>query len=104
MTEALFLMMSYVMDDLGNRRLEWKCNALNKPSRQAALRLGFRFEGVFYSHLIPKGNSRDSAYYSLLNSEWPTVCANFKRWLSPDNFDDQDQQKLSLSKLNRALW
>ena len=103
-TEALFLMMRHAMDDLKNRRLEWKCNALNQPSRQAALRLGFRFEGVFYNHVIPKGHSRDSAYYSILDSEWPAIRENFERWLEPQNFDAQDRQKLSLSELNQALW
>lgn len=104
MTEALYLMMKHAMDDLGNRRLEWKCNALNQPSRQAALRLGFRFEGVFYNHVIPKGHSRDSAYYSILDSEWPAVRDNFERWLDPRNFDGQDRQKLSLSEINQGLW
>ena len=104
MTEALFLMMQHAMDDLGNRRLEWKCNALNQPSRQAALRLGFRFEGVFYNHVIPKGHSRDSAYYSILDSEWPAVRGNFERWLDPRNFDAHDRQKRSLSELNQGLW
>lgn len=104
MTEALFLMMRHALDDLGNRRLEWKCNALNQPSRQAALRLGFRFEGVFYNHVIPKGHSRDSAYYSILDNEWPAVRENFERWLDAQNFDERDRQKLSLSERNRALW
>ena len=104
MTEALFLMMSHAMDDLANRRLEWKCNALNQPSRVAALRLGFRFEGVFYNHLIPKGLSRDSAYYSLLDSEWPAVRENFNQWLACDNFDQHGGQRHSLSTLNQSLW
>ena len=104
MTEALFLMMKHALDDLGNRRVEWKCNALNQPSRQAALRLGFRFEGVFYNHVIPKGHSRDSVYYSILDNEWPAIRDNFERWLAADNFDAQGRQKQSLSALNQALW
>ena len=104
MTEALFLMMQHAMDYLGNRRLEWKCNALNQPSRHAALRLGFRFEGVFYNHLIPKGHSRDSAYYSILDTEWRGVRHNFERWLAVENFDEKNRQKVSLSALNEALW
>ena len=103
-TEALFLMMCHAMDDLENRRLEWKCNALNLGSRNAALRLGFRYEGVFYNHLTPKGRNRDTAWYSILDTEWPAVRANIASWLAQDNFDPQGLQRQSLSELNRSLW
>lgn len=103
-TEALFLLMRRAFDDLQYRRLEWKCNALNEGSRRAALRLGFRFEGVFYNHMITKGRNRDTAYYSIIDSEWPGVRANFDKWLADDNFDNHGRQRTSLSALNRALW
>jgi RimJ/RimL family protein N-acetyltransferase len=102
-TEALFLMMDYAMSDLGYRRLEWKCNALNAPSRKAANRLGFRYEGTFYQHLIVKGHNRDTAWYSLLDSEWPRLRPNFEHWLSAKNFDEAGRQKVQLSELNRPV-
>ena len=101
-TEALYLMMRHAMTDLRYRRLEWKCNALNEPSRRAARRLGFRYEGTFYNHVIVKGHNRDTAWYSIVDSEWPEIDANFKRWLAPDNFDSDGRQQKSLSALNRA--
>lgn len=103
-TEALALMMGHVMDNLGYRRLEWKCNALNRASRRAALRLGFRFEGVFYNHNIVKGRNRDTAWYSILDSEWPPVRRNLRAWLAADNFDGDGRQRTSLAGLNRSLW
>ena len=102
-TEALYLLMDYAMTDLGYRRLEWKCNALNNPSRKAANRLGFRYEGTFYQHLIVKGHNRDTAWYSILDSEWPRLRPNFEQWLAADNFDEQGQQKVQLSELNRPV-
>jgi RimJ/RimL family protein N-acetyltransferase len=102
-TESLYLLMAYAMDELGYRRLQWKCNALNQPSRDAAVRLGFEFEGVLYQHQIPKGNNRDTAFYSILDYEWPLIRANFERWLDPSNFDEAGRQKISLGDLNRAL-
>ncbi len=95
-TEALFLMMRHILDDLGYRRLEWKCNALNEASRAAALRLGFRFEGLFHQHLIVKGRNRDTAWYSLLDHEWPAVRTAFERWLAPANFDEAGAQRSPL--------
>lgn len=95
-TEALYLMMRHVMDDRGYRRLEWKCNALNDASRRAANRLGFRFEGIFYNHLIVKGANRDTAWYSIIDSEWPDVRAAFERWLDLSNFDSDGRQRRSL--------
>jgi RimJ/RimL family protein N-acetyltransferase len=100
-TEALFLLMRQAMDALGYRRLEWKCDALNEPSRRAAVRLGFRFEGLFYNHLIVKGRNRDTAWFSIIDSEWPAVRANFETWLAPDNFDAGGQQRQSLRALNQ---
>ena len=95
-TEALYLMMRHILDDLGYRRLEWKCNALNDASRAAALRLGFRFEGIFHQHLVVKGCNRDTAWYSLLDHEWPAVRAAFERWLAPSNFDETGAQRSPL--------
>ena len=99
-TEAMYLMARHVFDDLGYRRYEWKCNALNQPSRRAALRLGFVFEGVFRQHMIIKGRNRDTAWFSMLDSEWLLRRANFERWLAPSNFDETGRQRLSLSHLN----
>lgn len=103
-TEALYLMMRHVLDELGYRRLEWKCNALNEDSRRAARRLGFRHEGVFLNHMVVKGRNRDTAWYSLIDSEWPPVRANFERWLEPANFDAEGVQKRSLGAMNAELW
>jgi RimJ/RimL family protein N-acetyltransferase len=99
-TEAMYLMARHVFEDLGYRRYEWKCNALNAPSRKAALRLGFTFEGIFRHHMIVKGRNRDTAWYSMLDSEWPARKANFERWLHPSNFGPEGGQKTSLSALN----
>ena len=99
-TEAMYLMARHVFEDLGYRRYEWKCNALNAPSRRAALRFGFTFEGVFRQHMIVKGRNRDTAWFSMLNSEWPARKANFERWLDPSNFGADGRQKVALSALN----
>jgi RimJ/RimL family protein N-acetyltransferase len=99
-TEAIYLMARHVFEDLGYRRYEWKCNALNQPSRRAALRLGFTFEGIFRQHTIVKGRNRDTAWFSMLDLEWPQRRANFEQWLAPSNFDPDGRQKLSLSHLN----
>ena len=96
-TEAQYLFASYVFDTLGVRRYEWKCNALNAPSRRAAERLGFAFEGIFRQHMIVKGRNRDTAWYAMLDSEWPALKAAFERWLAPGNFDAAGRQKQSLS-------
>jgi RimJ/RimL family protein N-acetyltransferase len=101
-TEAMYLMARHVFEDLGYRRYEWKCNALNGPSRRAALRLGFKFEGIFRQHMIVKSRNRDTAWFSMLDSEWPVRKANFERWLNPSNFDSNGNQKESLSVLNAA--
>jgi RimJ/RimL family protein N-acetyltransferase len=96
-TEAQYLLAAYVFDTLGYRRYEWKCNALNAASRQAALRFGFGLEGVLRRHMIAKGRNRDTAYFSMLDSEWPTRKAAFERWLAPENFDKQGQQRTRLN-------
>jgi RimJ/RimL family protein N-acetyltransferase len=99
-TDAIHLAAKIAFDDLGYRRFEWKCNDLNDPSKFAALRFGFTFEGVFRQHLIVKGRNRDTAWYSILDSEWPVRKAAFERWLSPDNFDASGRQKIALSQMN----
>ena len=96
-TEAMYLMARYVFEELEYRRYEWKCNALNAASRRAALRLGFGFEGVFRQHMIVKGRSRDTAWYSMIDAEWPARKAAFERWLSPDNFHPDSRQKTPLT-------
>ena len=98
-TEAMYLMMARVFDALGYRRCEWKCNALNDASRRAAERLGFTFEGVFRQATISKGRNRDTAWYAILDSEWPAAKAAFETWLAPDNFDAEGRQKRSLAAL-----
>jgi RimJ/RimL family protein N-acetyltransferase len=98
-TEAQYLLARYAFETLRYRRYEWKCDALNVASRQAALRYGFSFEGIFRQHMIAKGRNRDSAWFAMLDSEWPARKANFERWLEPENFV-AGRQILSLSKLN----
>ena len=96
-TEAIYLMARHVFEDLGYRRYEWKCNALNEPSRRAALRLGFTFEGIFRQHMVVKGSNRDTAWYSMLDHEWPARKAAFEAWLDPENFDASGEQRARLS-------
>jgi RimJ/RimL family protein N-acetyltransferase len=95
-TEAMYLMARHVFEDLGYRRYEWKCDARNEPSRRAALRLGFTFEGVFRQHMIVKGRNRDTAWFSMLDGEWPERKARFERWLASSNFDDNGRQRARL--------
>ena len=104
-TEALFLLIAHALDQdgLAYRRMEWKCNAANAASRAAACRLGFLHEGVFYQHRIIKGHNRDTAWFSILDHEWPARRASFEAWLDPKNFDENGQQRQSLGELNRAL-
>jgi RimJ/RimL family protein N-acetyltransferase len=97
-TEAQFLLARYVFETLGNRRYEWKCNALNAASRRAALRFGFVFEGILRQHMIAKGHNRDTAYFSILDKEWPSRKTAFERWLASDNFDDAGRQKMRLEQ------
>jgi RimJ/RimL family protein N-acetyltransferase len=101
-TEAMYLMMQHAFDDLGNRRYEWKCDALNEPSRRAALRLGFTFEGIFRQHMIVKGRNRDTAWFSLIDKEWPRAKEGFEKWLSPENFGADGKQKQTLAALRAA--
>ena len=98
-TEAQYLFARHVFDDLGYRRYEWKCNHLNAPSRRAAERFGFTYEGTFRQHMIVKGRNRDTAWYSMLDSEWPAQRDAYERWLSPDNFDAAGKQRASLVSL-----
>jgi RimJ/RimL family protein N-acetyltransferase len=102
-TEAQYLLARYVFEELGYRRYEWKANALNAPSRRAAVRLGFTFEGVFRQDMIMKGRSRDTAWYAMLDHEWPSRKLAFERWLAPDNFDADGRQRTHLSELRRRL-
>jgi RimJ/RimL family protein N-acetyltransferase len=99
-TETQYMLARYVFETLGYRRYEWKCDSLNAPSRRAALRYGFVFEGIFRQHMITKGRNRDTAYFSMLDSEWPARKLAFERWLGPENFDSGGRQKLSLATLN----
>jgi RimJ/RimL family protein N-acetyltransferase len=96
-TETMYLMARYVFEDLGYRRYEWKCNGLNLPSRRAAERLGFTFEGVFRQHMVVKEKNRDTAWFSMLDWEWPARKRAFEAWLAPENFDSEGQQKRALS-------
>ena len=97
-TEAQYLLARYAFETLGYRRYEWKCNALNKSSYRAAQRFGFTFEGVFRQHMIVKGRSRDTAWFSMLDGEWPARKTAFERWLAPDNFDADGRQKMRLEQ------
>ena len=101
-TEAMFLMASHVFDHLGYRRYEWKCNAENLPSRSAAERLGFTFESIFRQHMILKGRNRDTAWFSMLDREWPARKRAFEAWLAPENFDDEGRQRRSLEQFRVA--
>jgi RimJ/RimL family protein N-acetyltransferase len=101
-TEAIFLLARHVFDDLGYRRLEWKCNALNAGSRVAAERFGFRFEGIFRKDEVIKGRNRDTAWFSIVDDEWPAVRAAFETWLDPSNFEADGVQKRSLGDLMPA--
>jgi RimJ/RimL family protein N-acetyltransferase len=98
-TEAIYLLARHVFDDLGYRRLEWKCNALNAASRRAAERFGFSFEGVFRHHQVTKGRNRDTAWYAITDAEWPSRRAAFEAWLSAENFDAGGTQRRSLAEI-----
>ena len=100
-TEAMALLAAHAFD-LGFRRYEWKCNALNAPSRFAAERLGFTYEGTFRQHMVVKGRNRDTAWYSILDREWPAVKRGFDAWLAPGNFDADGRQRLSLAEARRG--
>jgi RimJ/RimL family protein N-acetyltransferase len=97
-TEAQFLFMKYVFDGLGYRRYEWKCNNRNEPSKHAARRFGFQHEGIFRQHMIVKGENRDTAWFSIIDKEWPALRAAYERWLDPSNFDAAGGQKRRLEE------
>jgi RimJ/RimL family protein N-acetyltransferase len=98
-TEAMYLMARHVFEDLGYRRYEWKCNAGNEPSRRAAQRLGFTFEGIFRQHMVAKDRNRDTAWFSMLDREWPARKQAFEEWLDPANFDREIRQRQSLTEI-----
>ena len=98
-TEAIFLLARHAFDELGYRRLEWKCNALNAASRRAALRFGFSFEGIFRQHMVVKGRNRDTAWYAITDTDWPAIRAGFRSWLAGENFDAEGRQRRSLEEL-----
>jgi RimJ/RimL family protein N-acetyltransferase len=96
-TEALFLSAAHVFDALGYRRFEWKCNNLNEPSKRAAARFGFSFEGVFRQHMVQKGRNRDTAWFAMTDEDWPRLKAGYDAWLRPENFDADGQQRSGLA-------
>jgi len=102
-TEAIFLMLHRAFDELGYRRFEWKCDALNAPSRRAAARFGFVYEGLFRQAVVYRGRSRDTAWFSIIDREWPGIRSAYEVWLSPQNFDAQGKQKVALSTLMARL-
>jgi len=91
-TEMIFLLARHVFEDLGYRRFEWKCNALNEPSRRAAIRFGFAFEGIFRQHMVIKGQNRDTAWFAMLDHDWPARKQAFESWLAPSNFESHGRQ------------
>ena len=97
-TEALYLMLDYAMGELGYRRMQWRCNALNSKSRNAAARLGYKYEGIFYNHMIFKGQNRDTAWYSILDTDWPAVREIIQAWLADENFDADGLARSSLAE------
>jgi RimJ/RimL family protein N-acetyltransferase len=101
-TEAMFLMMQRAFAELGYRRYEWKCDALNAASRAAALRLGFRYEGMFRQAVVYKGRNRDTCWFAIIDREWPTVRDAYRRWLAPDNFDPAGRQRAGLAEMIAA--
>lgn len=101
-TEAIHLLARHAFDQLGYRRLEWKCNALNAPSRRAAARFGFVYEGTFLNHRVVKGRNRDTAWFAITDLRWPRVREAFEVWLAPSNFDDDGRQRRGLGELMPA--
>ena len=102
-TEAIFIMARHAFDELGNRRLEWKCSNENAGSKRAALRFGFTFEGLFRHHRVDKGRNRDTAWFSIIDSEWPACRAAFEAWLANENFDAAGRQRRSLADLREGI-
>lgn len=101
-TEAMYLFMRHAFEELGYRRYEWKCDSLNAASQRAAIRFGFRYEGTFEQAIVYKGRNRDTAWYSILDRDWPSIKQAYEQWLDPKNFDNNGQQKQQLSKLIAA--
>jgi RimJ/RimL family protein N-acetyltransferase len=101
-TEVIYLLARHAFEELGNRRLEWRCNVRNDRSRRAALRFGFTFEGIFRQHMIAKGRNRDSPWYAMIDRDWPAIRAAFEAWLGPDNFDAEGRQKRPLAAREAA--
>ena len=99
-TEAMYLMARHIFEDLGYRRYEWKCDAENLPSRRAARRFGFTFEGIFRQHMVVKGHNRDTAWFAMLDHEWPRRKRAFEAWLEPENFDASGRQRRSLDEVS----
>ena len=102
-TELHYLMARHVFEDLGYRRYEWKCHDDNQPSKRAAERLGFTFEGVFRQHMISKGKNRDTAWYAMIDKDWPVIGRALENWLSPENFDPAGNQRQTLEDIRAAL-
>jgi RimJ/RimL family protein N-acetyltransferase len=102
-TEAQYLFLKHVFQDLGYRRYEWKCHNMNEPSKRAALRFGFKFEGVFRQHVVFKGGNRDTAWFSIIDKEWPALFSAYEAWLDPSNFDASGQQKRRLEDCRKDL-
>ncbi len=102
-TEAMYLMARHVFDDLGYRRYEWKCDSLNEPSRRAALRFGFQYEGLFRQHVVYKGRNRDTTWFAMTDGDWPVIKAGFEAWLADENFDNEGRQKRSLAEIRENL-
>ena len=100
-TEALFLCAQYAFDKLGYRRFEWKCDSRNEPSRRAARRFGFTYEGTFRQHMVNKGQNRDTAWFAMIDADWPAIRETFVRWLAPANFDERGRQKVRLEDLRQ---
>jgi RimJ/RimL family protein N-acetyltransferase len=98
-TEAFFLFMKYIFNDLGYRRFEWKCNNDNAPSKRAALRFGFTYEGLFRQHMVIKGLNRDTAWYAITDKDWSTLKLRYEAWLAPDNFDSEGMQLRKLETI-----
>ena len=97
-TESIYLLANYLLTTLGYRRFEWKCNALNARSRRAAVRYGFTYEGIFRQHMVVKGRNRDTAWYAIVDADWPAIRAGFEAWLAPENFDGDGMQVRTLAE------
>ncbi|MBT3534310.1 MAG: GNAT family N-acetyltransferase [Rhodospirillaceae bacterium] len=102
-SEAMYLMARHVFEDLNYRRYEWKCDSLNEPSRRAALRFGFSYEGLFRQHVVYKGRNRDTTWYAMIDQDWPQVKAAFEAWLAEENFDEDGRQLRGLAEIRESI-